>query len=124
MSYKELYDSGMGVDDIHRSNQPEWVDKPKRPTIKSKPTAAEAIQYAKDLTQYESDLEQYKLLKAEYDKVEIEHHDKMVDLLWHIAGDVPEQYRDKVFAKAWSDGHSGGWNEVLYHLHKLVDIFK
>lgn len=36
---------------------------------------------------------------------------------------VPEQYRAKVWAKSYEDGHSGGWSEVYCQLQGLVEIF-
>lgn len=37
---------------------------------------------------------------------------------------VPEQYRAKVRAKAWEDGHAYGYVEVAIHITELADIFE
>lgn len=36
---------------------------------------------------------------------------------------VPEKSAQKVVDKAWSDGHSNGYTEVLYYLDELIDLF-
>lgn len=76
------------------------------------------------MEQYESSKAEYDVEREVYDKLDVEHHNNMVDLLWYIVGDVPEQYKDKVFSKAWSDGHSSGWSEILNELYGLVEIFR
>jgi hypothetical protein len=37
---------------------------------------------------------------------------------------VPEQYRQRVYQRAWDEGHAYGYNEVLSHLDGLADIFR
>lgn len=51
---------------------------------------------------------------------------KIEDTIKRDAGlyEIPEQYRGKVWNKAWQDGHSGGWGEVFNCLCELVDIFE
>lgn len=41
-----------------------------------------------------------------------------------ILQSVPEQYREKVRAKAWDDGHAYGYREVIGQALDLADIFK
>ena len=36
---------------------------------------------------------------------------------------IPIQYRDKIYNKAWQDGHSDGFYSVYQHLTELVNIF-
>lgn len=40
-----------------------------------------------------------------------------------VASGVPKQYAAKVVSKAWSDGHSSGYSEVLNCLENLIEIF-
>lgn len=40
-----------------------------------------------------------------------------------ISMGVPEKNAQKVVDKAWSDGHSSGYIEVLFHLDELIDLF-
>jgi len=119
-----MFDNGQSVGDIHELMEPIYVGQPRKPTLERNPTAEDAKAYVDALAQYETDLARYKVEKAEYDKLDVEHHNNMVDLLWYIGGDVPEQYKDKVFSKAWSDGHSSGWSEILNELYGLVEIFR
>jgi hypothetical protein len=35
---------------------------------------------------------------------------------------LPEQFHSAVAQKAWNDGHSSGFNEVLDNLEELVDM--
>lgn len=35
---------------------------------------------------------------------------------------LPEEFREAIRSKAWSDGHSAGFDEVLLHLRELIDI--
>lgn len=124
MNYREMFDSGQTVDDIHKLMKPVCVDKPRKPTLERNPTAEDAEAYVNALGQYEIDLARYKAEKVDYDKLDIEHHNNMVDLLWYIAGDVPEQYRAKVYSKAWADGHSYGWGSISNDLNELAEIFQ
>jgi hypothetical protein len=36
---------------------------------------------------------------------------------------IPEQYRDKVYAYAYEQGHSSGMSEVSIYLERLLQIF-
>ena len=38
--------------------------------------------------------------------------------------DIPEQYQNKVYYRAYSDGHSAGYYEVYQKLCELVEIFE
>ena len=124
MSYRKLLDDNLTVSEIHSRMKPEWVSPPSRPRLKSNPTTEEARSYVVEMEQYESSKAEYDVEREVYDKLDVEHHNNMVDLLWYIVGDVPEQYKDKVFSKAWSDGHSSGWSEILNELYGLVEIFR
>lgn len=54
-------------------------------------------------------------LVAEFTKDHIE---------WLKAQGVPARYAAKVAAKAWEDGHSSGFSEVLNVSYSLVEIFR
>lgn len=43
---------------------------------------------------------------------------------WLVALGVPPQYATKVAEKAYDDGHSGGYEEVLCEALGLVDLFR
>ncbi len=40
-----------------------------------------------------------------------------------IQSGVPQQYAAKVVSRAWSNGHSCGFSEVLNCLYNLIEIF-
>ena len=41
-----------------------------------------------------------------------------------ILKECPEEFRGVFSGKAWEDGHSAGYEEVISHLSELVDAFK
>lgn len=43
---------------------------------------------------------------------------------WLYSQGVPGKYVSKVALKAWEDGHSSGYSEILNCAYSLVDIFK
>jgi hypothetical protein len=36
------------------------------------------------------------------------------------ADDLPEAVQDRIFGKAWEDGHSGGYDEIEFHYIPLA----
>lgn len=48
-----------------------------------------------------------------------EYESQLETVLLH----VPEQYRDKVAAKAWESGHAYGYEEVILEAEVLADLF-
>lgn len=42
--------------------------------------------------------------------------------VWMREHGVPAKYLDKVAAKAWDDGHSSGYSEVVNCAHKYIEI--
>jgi hypothetical protein len=50
----------------------------------------------------------------------------LVDYIREESGlnNIPEQYRSKVYNKAYSDGHAEGYYSVYQHLCNLVEIFE
>ena len=72
----------------------------------------------------------HKFLQEQHKK-QANLHNMQVDTLMNAliayeAGldNVPEQYRSKVYSKAWSTGHSSGHYAVYQELSELVKIFK
>lgn len=103
---------------------------PKRPTqprmMTATPTATEAENYVLLLNRYEND-------KVEYDKelkaYRLEREEVYEQLATFIKGQaglntIPEQYREKVWNRAYAEGHSDGYYEVYLKLESLVDIFQ
>lgn len=99
--------------------------RPDKPRLQKTHTKDQVLYYAKELEKYETEYEIYEKLKIQYDQQfqrmsEIMTEWVKKEALFH---NVPEEYRDKVFAKAYSDGHAHGWSSIYNHLLELVDIF-
>jgi len=100
------------------------VSRPSKPVNKCQ-TKEEHREYADKLEQWEIEMEEYKvqenLCKIHNLKVE----SLILNFIKNEAGlnNIPDQYRNKVFSKAWSDGHSSGYYEVYQELCELVEIF-
>lgn len=68
----------------------------------------------------------YKLHKEEYRKFDSRRHAEFTDhgAAYLISNGVPGKYSAKVFSKAYQDGHSSGYTEVLNCMYDLIEIFK
>lgn len=53
-----------------------------------------------------------------YQSTETEFEAEQEELLL----EVPEEFRDAIRSKAWADGHSAGYEEVIYHIKDLIDF--
>lgn len=60
----------------------------------------------------------------ESDAAKISHQFRTDALAWLQEQGVPENLTSKVYQKAWSDGHSGGYTEVLNEMYDLIEIFR
>ena len=105
------------------------IDYPKRiikPALTNEHSADEAEAYAISLKQYEknkvhydSDYGYVKIYNSEVDRV-LEAYLKEESGL----NTIPEIYREKVWSRAWSDCHSGGYSEIFNKLTDLIEIFQ
>lgn len=105
------------------------IARPNKPTLRPNHTSEEIEVYARLFCEYET-------AKHSYDTLETlrrKHNDDVEHLikiyLCDASGlnDIPQQYQDAVWSKAWEDGHSDGYYSVytqLCELVELVDIFK
>lgn len=103
----------------------EYPSAPKKPFLKNGANSVEVMQYASDLKQYEDVQESYKIAKNGYYEVDSEISKIIEEFIKEESGlnTIPEQYRAKVYNRAWEEGHSYGYGEVYIHLINLVDIF-
>ena len=104
----------------------EYPDKPTKPTLKHNHSSEELKKYNSDFKTYETELEIYKNKKEQYGKVQNEVDGIIEKWLKDISGftnHVPDDKKDKVWYKAWQDGHSSGYSEVYSCLCSLVDLF-
>ena len=119
--------SGDVYNEIHlaKSYYPESIERPTKPILSNKPKSAEALDYAYKLKEYEDLIIIYEEQKKNRQKKINEIDDIIEEFIKDVAclKNVPEKYRDKVYSKAYSDGHSGGFYEVYQNLCELVDIF-
>src|ERR1035437_5766266 len=100
------------------SFRPQYPTKPSKPVLQQKHTTEDVLKYADLLKQYEADMVFYRKLTDSYREEHAEFEEVIVEFMKDEAGlhAVPEIYRDKVYNKAWSDGHSDGYTSVYYHL--------
>lgn len=68
----------------------------------------------------------YRLNKEQHRQFENSRWDEFVvdSRKYLLESGVPNQYVDKCYYRAWEDGHSGGYSEVLNHLYDMIEIFK
>jgi hypothetical protein len=112
------------------SLRPEYPVKPVKPLANSKNiqniTSADALEWSKKLEVYEKEIIQYHLKKDHYQATVNLQEIELVEFIkdeCNFYELVPERSREKVWSKAWSDGHSCGYYEVYQHLNELVDLF-
>ena len=104
-----------------------YVTKPFAPKLKSNtPTTEEMEIYSDSVLEYEKALEDYKFkndfYKAESSRLYILLEDKIKEDSGF--NNIPEQYRNKVYSYAYSQGHSSGYGDVFNYLCDLVEIFE
>lgn len=102
-----------------------YPERIKKPILAPIHTAKEASDYARNLKWYDKEMVTYRSAKELYSEVSLQENAVFIEYMKEVAGldTIPEQYRKKVWDKAWSDGHSSGYSEVYYHLVELIDIF-
>jgi hypothetical protein len=102
------------------------IQKPNKP-IKPVDFSSDSFRkYANDLETYETKLEEYQsnFTLGQIHNMKVDA--RILDFIKIESGlnNVPEQYREKLFRKAWSDGHSSGYYEVYQQMCELVEIFE
>lgn len=102
-------------------------NKPVKPTLPIKHTTEDVKVYAEKLALYETEKEAYDNKREAAQKIENDYYRIGEDYIKSITGlntIVPQQYRDKLYSKAYEDGHSYGLNEVYIKLNNLIEIFE
>lgn len=103
----------------------EYPSRPPKPILNAKHNVDEARKHVEDFKQFE-------LLKKEYENKMSQYRSRCNDIdnvivqyIKEEAGlnSIPKQYQDKVYNKAYEDGHSLGFYEVFQKLISLVEIF-
>lgn len=98
---------------------------PYKPRLKDNATSDEVREYAKLLEEYEKSYEEYKLEHLRVRDFNMEVENEIESFIKDISGlnDIPEKSRDKVWYKAYQDGHSSGIYSVYQELCELVELF-
>jgi hypothetical protein len=108
-----------------QEQMPEFPDAPKRPRLALAHTSKEAELYAVELQQFEASQQNYKAARNAVQSLSNAIDAVICEFIKQDCGleSVPEQYREKLWNKAWEDGHSSGYYEVHNKLLGLVEIF-
>jgi hypothetical protein len=103
----------------------ECIVMPRKPILKNKHTAEEAKEYSELLREYEYAMQAYRIESKEVNEYNRAINAVLDDYICMKAGlqDIPEQYRSKVWSKAYEDGHSEGHIGIYNNLVELIDIF-
>ena len=104
-----------------------YPERPSKPICNKITTSDEAIEYAEKLKVYELQYKEYEN-ELHYYRIEEDKRSTLLYFAIQFYADfhtiVPEKYRAKVWSKAYQDGHSGGYYDILNHLIELVEIFE
>lgn len=119
------FDSVMEAIQWARQQGREYPKKPSKPFLKHGANSEEALNYANSLVVYEKEMVEYKKTNQEYTQEKNDIEGIVIDFIKDAAGldTVPEQYRNKVYSKAYDYGHSDGLYEVYLKLESLIEIF-
>lgn len=104
-----------------------YVPKPSRPSATNhKLSSGELLELAEQTKVYEEAMIEYREDNGKATIHNIEVDALLNNLICEESGlrTIPEQYQNKVFSYAWSEGHSAGHYEVYNALVELVNIFK
>lgn len=102
-----------------------YPQKPTKPVLRAEAKVEDIRKHADDFEIYEKEFAEFEKKRIEYYNNKAAIEGKIKDLIKESAGlnSIPEQYRDKAWAKAWENGHSSGFYDVYLELCDLVDIF-
>lgn len=106
----------------------QYGDSPKLPTkpvLKNNHTSEDVGEYQKNLQLYEKAYDDYKIEKERFYTNRSKIDAVIVEFIKEESGlnSIPEQYREKIYSKAYEDGHSDGYYEVYLKLNSLIEIF-
>ena len=104
-------------------NDMEYPSRPKKPYLAREHSSEDAELYAASLKTWEKEITEYRELvkahNAETKRLEDQFkHDALDDV-----GLLNHPKADKIYAKAWEDGHASGLHEVYQELCDLAELF-
>jgi len=108
-----------------KSKLPIYQSRPSKPRQPSNQTSETMLEYSRELESYEKQLIDWRKWNHNYGIVKCEIDTIIIDYIKRESGfyDIPEKYQQKVWDKAWSDGHGSGYSEVYHELCELNNIF-
>lgn len=88
-------------------------------------TSDQVLEFSKKLKAYEEATVKDHEALNEFKKGRFEMDNILTSYIKEVSGlnDIPEQYREKVYSLAYSNGHSEGFTGIYNNLVELVEIF-
>ncbi len=104
----------------------EYPKRPIKPMLKKDASSNEVFEYGEQLKNWELGLVIYKEQVETYNVNKNEIDSIIKEFIMDVAGIsiVPQQYRNKVYSKAYDNGHSSGFYEIYLELNSLIEIFE
>ena len=104
----------------------DYLIRPSKPVLTKRTSSKEVFEYAERLARWEQDNANWKNERDNWYENKRKIDSIIETFIKDISGIsiVPEQYREKLYSKAWSDGHSSGFYEVYTRLQSLIEIFE
>lgn len=128
-TFNELHISEKSVNEIIElefSKMDKRPEIPRSPTLKNNHTYEEAFDYAEKLKEYIEVLKpKFQKEYGEWSRKKSEIESNITDFIKDVAGlnQIPKESQEKVWSRAWEDGHSDGYYEVYLRLCELTSLF-
>ena len=101
------------------------LKKPVKPKLPDNMLDIQALQeYTKAVETYNKEIELYKDKEKEYYKKRKEALEEFKnDLAFEYCVDnLPKEIQDKIFSKAYEDGHASGYHDIAWHYEELAEF--
>lgn len=98
---------------------------PVKPKLPANTLDIQALQeYTKAVELYNKEIELYKDKEKEYYKKrkEILEEFKNDLAVEYCVDDLPKEIQDKIFSKAYEDGHASGYYDIAWHYEELAEF--
>lgn len=129
---KELLEEKFG-DNVYKANEyihtllPKYPQTIRKPILNKNHTSKDLKEYTVLLEKYENNYLTYKTEQEIYYKAYRELNSILEEYIKEITGFytiVPKDKQDKVWSKAYQDGHSNGNTEIYYKLQSYIELFE
>jgi hypothetical protein len=101
------------------------LKRPVKPKLPANMLDIQALQeYTKAVEIYNKEIELYKDKEKEYYKkrTEILEEFKNDLAIENHVNNLPKEIQDKIFSKAYADGHASGYHDIAWHYEELADF--